>query len=186
MSLPPAVLRTRQYYRGCINSANAPDASSSLFRHRISLVFALALLEYATTGIEAAQQVIQQQIAHLRHEGLHSAEEEEAHALCAKICYRHMQTATLFRPGLMRAGLENAIDHFPRNSIFLSLYLHNEARSRIENRVRGMLKRKVLHSNQAGAESWLFAIYAEVHLNARQYNANAVRSLFEQATSNDT
>lgn len=121
------------------------------------------------------------QIKQLRAEEQASAEEEEARALQAKIAFRHTQTKTAFRPGILREILETALQTFPNNSIFLSLHLFNELRTRIENRVRRVLDEIVLKAERVTSEGWLFAIYAELHLNSRTYNVEAVRSLFERA-----
>lgn len=121
------------------------------------------------------------QIVQLQSEAKQSAEEEEMLAIQAKILFRHTQTRTAFRPGQLRNVLEGALTEFPNNSIFLSLYFYNELRTRIENRVRRTLDELVLEKETVTTEGWLFAIYAELHLNARGYNAEAVRNLFERA-----
>lgn len=110
-----------------------------------------------------------------------SAEEEEAHGLLAKLHYRHQELNGSWRPGDLRGILEEAIDTFPNNSVFHSLYLYNETRTRIDNRVRKVLDEKVLRRPSVTAEDWLFAIYAELHINSRAYNPAKVRSLFKRA-----
>lgn len=176
------ILRARQYYRRLLESANSEDSPQSLFRHRISITFCLALLEYLSSGLEASNAVMTAQIRQLQSEERASAEEEEALALQAKLAFRHTQTKTAFRPGILREILERALQTFPNNSIFLSLHLFNELRTRIDNRVRRVLDEIVLKDENVTTESWLFAIYTELHLNSRAYNAQAVRTLFERAT----
>lgn len=178
---PASVLRARQYYRRLLDSANADDSPQSLFRHRISITFSLALIEYLSNGLDASNAAIEGQIRQLQSEEKGSAEEEEARALQAKIAFRHTQTKAAFRPAILRDMLESALQIFPNNSIFLSLHLFNELRTRIENRVRRILDDIVLKAESVTSEGWLFAIYAELHLNSRTYNVQAVRNLFERA-----
>lgn len=81
--------------------------------------------------------------------------------------------------------LERAIGSFPHNSAFLSLYFHNELRTKIQNRVRNLLEEKVLkEEDKVSSGDWLFAIFAELHLDARTYNPSAVRNLFDRAIEN--
>lgn len=53
-------------------------------------------------------------------------------------------------------------------------------RTKIQNRVRRTLEDKVLAKN-ATSEGWLFAIFAEMHLDARSPNLWGVRNLFDRA-----
>ena len=182
---PPArILKARQFYTRQLELANSDQPPKSLFRHRISITFSLALLLYLTAGLDAASAAFDKQIIKLRQESTGSAEEEEATALHAKIIFRHTQTRTAFRPGQMRVILEEALQHYPNNSIFLSLHLFNEIRTRIDGRVRRILDEIVLKDDTVTAEGWLFAIYAEMHFNARNFNAQAVTTLFERAVEN--
>jgi hypothetical protein len=182
---PVQLLRARQFYFRQLELSNSNDSPQSLFRHRISITFCLALLQYLSSDLDAANNVMESQVKHLRSEGKQSAEEEEALALQAKIIFRHTQTRTAFRPGLLRQHLESALSHFPNNSIFLSMFLFNEMRTRIEGRVKKVLNDVTLSKDSATTESWLFAIYSELHMNGRNYNAQAVRALFERAIDSD-
>lgn len=184
---PPSsalVLKARQYYLKQLTSANGADATQSQFRHRISLTFCLALIALLSGDIDDAEAVLAKQTAHLRSEASRSAEEEEALIIHAKILFRQTQGKSAFRPGRLRDLLEDALARYPNNSIFLSLYLFNEMRTRLENRTRTMLENTILKNEEVTSEGWLFAIYAELHLNARQYNPQSVRTLFERAVSN--
>jgi hypothetical protein len=180
---PASTLRARQYYRRLLDLANADDSPQSLFRHRASITFCLALLEYLVDGLDACNTCMVRQVSQLQKESPASAEEEEVLALQAKIAFRHTQSRTAFRPGSLRSILEGALRTFPNNSIFLSMHLFNEARTRIENRVRRVIDDVILNDDSVTTEGWLFAIYAELHLNGRTYNAEAVRALFERATA---
>ena len=179
-----ALLTAKSHYRQLLERANSEDAPQALFRHRISITFCSALLAYLADDLDTSMTILDKQRMQLRSEGKASAEEEELLAIQAKILFRHTHTKTAFRPGQLRAVLESALEDFPNNSIFLSLHFYNELRTRIENRVRRALDNLVLKEDTVTSEGWLFAIYAELHLNSRNYNAEAVRSLFERAVEN--
>jgi len=51
---------------------------------------------------------------------------------------------------------------------------------KIQNRVRRTLEDTVL-ARDATSEGWLFAIFAELHLDARSPNVWGVRNLFDRA-----
>jgi hypothetical protein len=53
-------------------------------------------------------------------------------------------------------------------------------RTKIQNRVRRTLEEQVL-AKDATSEGWLFAIFAEMHLDARSPNVWGVRNLFDRA-----
>jgi hypothetical protein len=179
-----ALLTAQSHYRQLLERANSEDAPQALFRHRISITFCSALLAYLAVDLDTSMTILDKQRMQLRSEGKASAEEEEMLAIQAKILFRHTQTKTAFRPGQLRAVLESALEDFPNNSVFLSLHFYNELRTRIENRVRRALDNLVLKEDTVTSEGWLFAIYAELHLNSRNHNAEAVRSLFERAVEN--
>lgn len=55
---------------------------------------------------------------------------------------------------------------------------------KIQNRVRRTLETSVLKEKSVTSEGWLFAIYAEAHLDARSMNVWGVRNLFDRAVEN--
>lgn len=57
-------------------------------------------------------------------------------------------------------------------------------RMKIQNHFRLVMEEKVLKENAASSEGWLFAIFAELHLDARRPNIWAVRNLFDRALDN--
>lgn len=52
---------------------------------------------------------------------------------------------------------------------------------KIQNRVRRTLELSVLSENASSGPGWLFAIFAELHLDARSTNLWGVRNLFDRA-----
>lgn len=57
-------------------------------------------------------------------------------------------------------------------------------RMRIQNHFRRVVEEHVLKDDRATSEGWLFAIYAELHLDAQRPNVWAVRNLFDRALDN--
>lgn len=55
---------------------------------------------------------------------------------------------------------------------------------KIQNRIRKTLEEHVLRDKDATSEGYLFAIFAELHLDARSRNVWAVRNLFDRAVEN--
>ncbi|RUS21226.1 NRDE-2, necessary for RNA interference-domain-containing protein [Endogone sp. FLAS-F59071] len=55
------------------------------------------------------------------------------------LVYRHSVSGYAFRPAVLKTVLDRALSLFPNNTIFLSLFFYNEARTKIENRVRRFL-----------------------------------------------
>lgn len=55
---------------------------------------------------------------------------------------------------------------------------------KIQNRVRRTLENSVLKDNSVTSDGWLFAIFAELHLDARSQSVWGVRNLFDRAIEN--
>lgn len=109
------------------------------------------------------------------------------HELClmskARLLYHHATTGKMFKMKVMRDALEKALARFPNNSIFLGLYAWNEGRTKIENRVRTLMRDVVLEERKETIIGWAFAIWAEMRMvgTGGVYNVHAVRALLEQA-----
>jgi len=117
------------------------------------------------------------------------------------LVYTHAER-TSTPPGRLRSLLERALHLFPSRRLFLALYIHWEARSRIENRLRRFFDLTLQRHASSSAQSryhadsllfvswagvylrynhpvlWLFAIRSEV---VRLGSAHRIRSLFERA-----
>ncbi|KAI5858627.1 NRDE-2, necessary for RNA interference-domain-containing protein [Tricharina praecox] len=97
-----------------------------------------------------------------------------------RLVYMHSTTARPFKPATLRSHLEAALEIFPHNMAFLSLYAWNESRTKIENRLRTVIRDRVLKDGNETVAGWLFAVWAEMRM-AQHYNVHAVRHLFERA-----
>ncbi|KAG2181353.1 hypothetical protein INT43_008936 [Umbelopsis isabellina] len=137
------------------------------------------LFEYLTQGIEAACQVFEDLWKYYTDRGVERSIDNEVLLVAyAKLLFRHNSKGGSFKASVMRDVLQRSLTLFPNNIVLLSLFMWNEARTKIENRVRQ-------HINQAIEQDpnyvlWEFAIYNELHHHVA-YNANLVRSLFERA-----
>ncbi|GAA6036634.1 hypothetical protein JCM8097_001263 [Rhodosporidiobolus ruineniae] len=183
---PPAqLLRARQYYSHSLEAAFQPRATQAHLRNRNHLAFSSALLEYLAQSLDAAVEVLETHLFRLEVAGVNgSAEHEEALMMYAKLLYRHSAQGGAYRPTQLRDLLERALKAFKDNSLFLSLFYHNELRMKIQNRFRRSMEELVLKETEATSEGWLFAIFAELHLNSRNVNVWAVRNLFDRALDN--
>jgi hypothetical protein len=75
--------------------------------------------------------------------------------------------------------MATSLSLFPQNTIFLALYAWNEARLRIDDRVRAVLRDNLLSPLHDCITSRLFAIRHEL----RHGNMHSVRSAFENAVA---
>jgi NRDE-2, necessary for RNA interference len=106
----------------------------------------------------------------------------------ARLLYTHANSGRAFKPSIIREELGNAIRLFPTNSIFLGLYAWNEARFRLDDRVRTVLRDVVLRDKIDSITSWFFSIRQELTPSPATgtYNTHAVRDVFEHATNSDS
>ncbi|KAM0754939.1 DUF1740-domain-containing protein [Meredithblackwellia eburnea MCA 4105] len=176
------ILKARQYYNSQLEAAFQPSVTQAILRNRNHLAYSFAIFEYVSQGLNAAVQVLEQHLFRLDCAGTRgSAEFEEAYMLYARLLYRHAGAGGAFRPGQLRDTLERAIKEFPNNSNFLNLFYFNELRMKIQNRVRKTLEESVIQEKIVTSQGWLFAIFAELHLDARSQNPWGVRNLFDRA-----
>lgn len=87
-----------------------------------------------------------------------------------------------YRPSLVRSHLTSFLTLFPRNTLFLSLYTANEARLRVDNRVRSLFILTILTSENDCLTSRLFAIQHEIYYGT----IHSVKSAFEKAVLSPT
>ncbi|RFU31965.1 hypothetical protein B7463_g4343, partial [Scytalidium lignicola] len=97
-----------------------------------------------------------------------------------RLLYHHAQKGP-FRPSLLRHHLTTFLALFPSNTIFLSLYAHNESRLRIDNRVRTLLLTSTLTYENDTPSSRLFAIRYE--MSSPTSTIHSTRAAFERAVA---
>ncbi|KAI9814175.1 MAG: hypothetical protein M1827_003341 [Pycnora praestabilis] len=124
------------------------------------------------------------------------------HQSRARLLHHHVTHTRLNPPSLLRNCLAESVRLFPSNTIFLSLYAWNEARSsRVDDRVRAIMREVVLTNATSPKESWkgqgkegeeegeggsvvpwFFAIQAEMQRAAGAgANKHSIRAVFERA-----
>ncbi|CAD0106464.1 unnamed protein product [Aureobasidium uvarum] len=109
---------------------------------------------------------------------------ELLHQVKAGLIAYHIRQRRPYRPAFVRFELETSIAHFPDNTIFLELYRDNEARFRLDDRVRSILRNQVLTHGQSPLVTWTFAINQELLRCTSQSSgstAESVRSTFNRA-----
>ncbi|SCV68709.1 BQ2448_830 [Microbotryum intermedium] len=181
---PAQKLRARQFYTTELEASFQPFATQRLVRNRNHLAFSFALFDYLCRGDLTASttEIFEQHLSRLEDAGAKgSCEHEEAYQSYVKLLYRHAEKGKRgHRPAQLRQVLERAIAEFRNNTMFLSLYYHNELRTKIQNRVRRTMEDHVLKKDPT-SQGYLFAIFAEAHLDSRSTNVWGVRNLFERA-----
>ncbi|GAA5907948.1 nuclear exosome regulator NRDE2 [Sporobolomyces salmoneus] len=181
---PAEILRARQYYSTQLEASFQPRATESILRNRNHLAYSSALLALLTQGLDSATEILERQLFRLdcvNAKG--TAEHEEVYMLHAKLLYRNSMKGA-YKPTRLRDVLERATGEYRNNTLFLGLFYHNELRMKIQNRIRKTLEDHVLKEQDATSEGYLFAIFAELHLDARSQNLWAVRNLFDRAVEN--
>jgi len=145
----------------------------------------LALLSYLANGndIIAAIDIFHTELILLQSgTGTHSAYVEHLHQARAQLLDHHVRFKHAYKPTTIRAALEESIRAFPHNTAFLALYAETEARFRIDDRVRQVV-RAVAPSSQSVIH-WAHAIQNEVARAGYQAStAHSIRSVYEAAVA---
>ena len=119
---------------------------------------------------------------------------EFLHQSFARLLHHHVTHTKLVKPSDIRSLLTESIKLFPQNTIFLSLYAWNEARFRIDDRVRSIVKDVIMsgnqdagpHQHQESVIPHFFAVHAEMNRGvALGSNVSTIRSTFERAVGSD-
>lgn len=87
-----------------------------------------------------------------------------------------------YRPSLIRTQLIDFLTLYPQNTLFLSIYTANEARLRVENRVRSLFLSTILTPENDCLTSRAFAIQYEMSYGT----IHSVKSVFEKAFSSQS
>ncbi|RAH47194.1 uncharacterized protein BO95DRAFT_385957 [Aspergillus brunneoviolaceus CBS 621.78] len=131
---------------------------------------------------------------------------ELLHQSRARLLYHHIHTRRTYKPSHIRTLLSESITLFPHNTIFLSLFAWTEARFRIDDRVRSVVRDIIRNSNITTTTTTknptdpynlstppipitthLFSIYTELSRPVfAGSTAHSVRAAFEEAIGDDT
>ncbi|KAI9489261.1 NRDE-2, necessary for RNA interference-domain-containing protein [Zychaea mexicana] len=98
----------------------------------------------------------------------------------AKLTFQNvaMNRRAGYKPGHLRHLLNRALILFPNNTVFIGLYVWNEAKTKLYNRVRSMFAKSL--ESDPNVILWLSSIRTELHYH-EPYDVNQVRSLFESS-----
>ena len=137
------------------------------------------LLEYLSSGLENAIAKCGQFIQALRSRDLiGSVTHERILFSVSRVLYHHTKIQGWYRLSTLRDFWAEALETFPHNTAFLSLFAWNEANARIDGRVRKLLTSM---EKTATVDTWVFALWAEINLDRGRVSEYAVRAVFEKA-----
>ncbi|KAJ3012516.1 hypothetical protein HKX48_006248 [Thoreauomyces humboldtii] len=179
---PTVVLKARKALGQRLEILVASASGLALGPNERALLDALScygLLEYLAQGWKDAQRIYEQVLDSLRaRDSSPTVLEEVVFEEYIRLLFQHARSGATFKPGLMRDIAERGLARFPCNILILTMYGWNEARTKMDNRVRRLLDLQL--SKSPSHILWTFAIWAELH-QRQVYNVNLVRSLFERA-----
>jgi len=169
-------LRTRKYIHDQFYRALSFKDVDSLEGY----AFLGILLEYlSSSNLDAALQKSSEYITAMQERGLTGSITHERLLLSiSKLLYIHSKAQGWYRLSTLRDFWQEAINKFPRNTAFLSLFTWNEANSRIDGRVRKLI---TTLEKSATVDTWIFAVWAEVTIERGRISEFAVRSILENA-----
>lgn len=117
---------------------------------------------------------------------LPSAANEIAHQAQCQLLSYHAKRIKLFRPVVTRTVILESIKFFPNNTKFLVMYAANEARFRVNDRVRSIMQDVVLQKGEQSIVGWLFSVYSELKRGENLGGtSHAVRAAFDKATESE-
>ena len=186
----PALLRTGK----ALSAARDYLLSLGKYTHAALAMECLILFDYlkSSLSLSVAASTFQSNLPLL---STNSSASEHLHQSFAHLLYQHATHTHLFKPADIRSVLAESIAQFPTNTIFLSLFAWNEARFRIEDRVRSIINNVVLSDKNSTAGnkksesviSHFFAIYTELHRGVTfGSNVSTIRSAFERAVDSES
>ncbi|KAI9025805.1 NRDE-2, necessary for RNA interference-domain-containing protein, partial [Phycomyces nitens] len=177
---PTQILRAKEFFSQ--KTMQMSTLSDSDKEDRIARCYNVcyALFEYLTFGLEAACAVYEQALLYIKdHQAERGFASETMWIAYAELLYRHATRGYGgHKPIILREAMERALQLFPNNTLFLGLFIWNEARTRIHNRVRNFFGLAL--DKDPNVILWVSAIHRELH-NHFPYDINLVRSLFERA-----
>lgn len=104
--------------------------------------------------------------------------------LCqARLNKHHIETQQKggFKPGILREILQRSVSEFPHNLEMWSVFKWNEARSRIENRLRSEMNRLVLQGGGGSSNSQVFSLWCDIHQPHHTPSESVMRMFFEKS-----
>ncbi|KAL8737734.1 MAG: hypothetical protein Q9181_001391 [Wetmoreana brouardii] len=195
-----ATSTARLRLRNALTAGRDHMLSLGLSAQAISYCELLVLDDYLVNhlSLQAAQTSFKTNL-HLLMENLPADRAAEAllRQSFARLLYTHVVHKNPYSPSTVRSFLAESIAALPHNTIFLSLYAWNEARFRVDDRVRGIVRDTVFASNRCNGQegnedesdhitTHFFAVYNDLQRGIVQgSNQNAIRGTFERALASE-
>ncbi|KAI8088685.1 NRDE-2, necessary for RNA interference-domain-containing protein [Halteromyces radiatus] len=164
---------TRQHLTETDNATTTAMAYESLVCY--------GLFVYLVDSIDSAVQVYEDLLDYLRQHHIERGFfSEKVWVAYVELLHRHStkRKENGYRPGLLRQACSSGLELFPNNTILLGLFMWNESRTWIYNRVQDFFTRNL--ERDPNIILWLG--YTFVHLHRQQpYDVNLIRTIFEEA-----
>ncbi|KAL9100835.1 MAG: hypothetical protein Q9163_003846, partial [Psora crenata] len=171
------------------------DYLISRSRHKLAATAAecLVLLTYLrdSSVIATASTVYKQNLGLLAASPSESSSHEHFRQAFARLIYHHATHNSLVKPAEIRSLLAESLAAVPHNTILLSLYAWNEARFRIDDRVRSIVQDVALRaSTEPDADKSVVPHFFAIHHELSRgiifgSNFNSIRSTFERAVESE-
>ncbi|KAI5305786.1 snoRNA-binding rRNA-processing protein utp10 [Ascosphaera pollenicola] len=199
---PAEILKSQKFFTEVADYGLATSKENSF----INATECLAVLRYTTSDrdLQQALQVYGHAETNLsRHASFHgnASVRERLHQCKANLLYHHALTRRVYKPSVLREELQRSISLFPSNTMFLGLFVWNESKFRMDDRVRSIMRHHTSsshrHPQQQQSSSrlnqdtqqdtsrvipHLYTIFSELHRGVSAGSTtHSVRAAFEAA-----
>eukprot|EP01102_Stenamoeba_stenopodia_P010967 TRINITY_DN3350_c0_g1_i1.p1 TRINITY_DN3350_c0_g1~~TRINITY_DN3350_c0_g1_i1.p1 ORF type:complete len:925 (-),score=230.31 TRINITY_DN3350_c0_g1_i1:64-2571(-) len=165
---PTRILKARKAYE---QKTSAMSKNDSSFAH---LTICFSLFEYLAQGFDYACKIFENA----------TQASEEYPRICEHILIEYVKLLIIHSrrqptpPRILRETLLFSLKKFPRNAVFLMLFVESEIKSHIENRIRRTLDELCEDEKSDSPIIWMVSIQSEVSKLGAEHR---IRSLFERA-----
>ncbi|KAF2202854.1 DUF1740-domain-containing protein [Delitschia confertaspora ATCC 74209] len=182
---PTAILRAKMYLTSLTDRSLAHSDLSTA----IKATALQSLLTYLTSSdpLETALDTRSILSSYFQSHNLASSPEAEMHAQSlVRLLKSHLVLRSSYKPAYLRDILETELRKFPENTILLSLYAVNEARFRLDDRVRGVVADAMSAGSGRQTErsivGWMWGVWFEIKRMERGGGTvESVRAVFSRA-----
>ena len=162
----------RQYY---INTLSELAALRNLDEYHATF-YNFCLLEMLTNPIEDAGKPLYEVASKAHLDSIHC---ELSHETILRAALAISSATEAFQSSIIKQILDKCLNLYPRNSVFLSVYVSTQSKFQLDNRLRRSLREKL---DQNPSEMlWLIMIWSEMNGSK---NINFMRSIFDDALQN--
>ena len=175
---PTRVLKAKKQFESLINEEWERmdfEAYSDGMLRACNALDAFALVELLTRDINSAHELYDRFLAKSPKGSLF---QELVYQSLTRMHYLSRMTATAFKPHVLRDVSTTAIQLFPTNTYFLTIFGWNEARTGFENRVRRLIDETF--AKHPSELIILFSLWSELHQRSHP-NRSSFQSAIEKA-----